>query len=69
MISYAKKRNNNTTLSFYILAVCTPMCLNNGFCRGRDGKAVCICPERNFTGEQCEICKFSYYVTSINLRG
>lgn len=35
-------------------AVCTPHCLNNGICSGRDGKAVCICPDGKYTGKQCE---------------
>lgn len=34
--------------------VCTPQCLNNGVCTGRDGKAVCVCSEGRFTGKQCE---------------
>ncbi|VDI36569.1 Hypothetical predicted protein [Mytilus galloprovincialis] len=35
--------------------VCTPQCVNNGVCTGRDGKAVCVCSEGRFTGKQCEI--------------
>ncbi|VDI27091.1 Hypothetical predicted protein [Mytilus galloprovincialis] len=35
-------------------AVCTPHCLNNGICSGRDGEAVCVCPDGRYTGKQCE---------------
>ncbi|XP_052088686.1 kielin/chordin-like protein isoform X4 [Mytilus californianus] len=35
-------------------AVCTPHCLNNGICSGRDGEAICICPDGKYTGKQCE---------------
>lgn len=50
-----------------LFPVCKNPCLNGGVCRETSQKLLkCICPA-DYKGEQCEICKYSTYLTGTSI--